>query len=795
MNRAFNGSSSYQLKLVVNQQSQSVANNTSVVRWDLYLSKVVGTNHYGFYAWEASPYTVKIGSYRKSGSLPSYDFRGKGVYDLWVDGGTTTVSHDSSGKASPKFSAEMTGYGLLGYGYTGEGVLWLSTINRYANITSFKLYQRYANAFTLSWSVDRAITGVQYRMNGGSWKVVPYSGTSGKFEVTGLSPDKRYDFELSVQNAQGGLWSYKKDYWWTYSLTSAEQVRPVNLNNGDFAIKVTPRDTKMEHKIYVKDVNGNKLGSSEIVLPGGTTAGNKNLIQSDIDRLLQQTPNTAKQALKLVCETSMLGRYQGATETTIYTYIIGQGPTLTGYSYEETNTKVLANTDSKQQLVQGISKPKFTFSGASAKRWATVKEVSVTYSAGTFNVKTSGNNISPVITGAEPKSDKDETAVLKVTDSRGLSTTYSLKLSVMYYTKPTFLIVSATRLNGYEESSHLALTYRGAHMPGLKAENDVRVNFRHREYPNGAWSAYQSFVKPKPSISGMVSTYKGSQFIADFPNTKEYQVEVTIMDTFTPWSNYTTTIIKKGIPLIRFRENDIEMGVKVGIGKRNSQGMLDVNGDIFQNGKKITDFNAIPDTIPAGSDVNDYWKHGIWRVENNDTASKIRNLPHAGAGRLHVTTIRDYTNVPGNTPWIESQQEYRDLSGIAWRRRRIVRADGNPTWTSWVIDGMPEYGVSGNAWWYKYPDGRLECWLRTTCSRITDKWAGHFYGYLGIKDWTFPQSFVAPPLMTGSGNNGVARFDAETISTTGATGMQLLRETDTTKSSSVIIKAEGRWKN
>lgn len=104
----------YEVRLTVTTQSQSTANNSSIIAYKLQVIKQSGTNYSGWWA-SGQPYSVSIGgSVVRSGSW-SYDFRGSNsasgtTYTL--ASGTKTISHNTDGSASVSCSATVTMYGL-----------------------------------------------------------------------------------------------------------------------------------------------------------------------------------------------------------------------------------------------------------------------------------------------------------------------------------------------------------------------------------------------------------------------------------------------------------------------------------------------------------------------------------------------------------------------------------------------------------------------------------------------------------------------------------------------------------
>lgn len=102
--KRLSSSSSYEVTLNVNQTSQSVVNNNSVVSWSLVVRKLVGSGYWGADSW-ASTYSVVIDGVTVSSGQKSYDFRGGAPANFTIASGTRTISHGSDGAKSISASA------------------------------------------------------------------------------------------------------------------------------------------------------------------------------------------------------------------------------------------------------------------------------------------------------------------------------------------------------------------------------------------------------------------------------------------------------------------------------------------------------------------------------------------------------------------------------------------------------------------------------------------------------------------------------------------------------------------
>lgn len=87
----------YTLTLTVTQGTQSIANNSSVVNWNLKLVSNGGT----LYHWNNTcPWNVKLNGTQVDSGTYSYDLRDGGTQTIFEKSGSTTITHDSDGTKS-----------------------------------------------------------------------------------------------------------------------------------------------------------------------------------------------------------------------------------------------------------------------------------------------------------------------------------------------------------------------------------------------------------------------------------------------------------------------------------------------------------------------------------------------------------------------------------------------------------------------------------------------------------------------------------------------------------------------
>lgn len=196
------GASSYTLQLVVNEDSYSIANNTSSVSWALYL---ISTG-YNFSTW-SFPITASVDgevyNVNENRTIARYS-------TLTIASGSKTITHSTDGTKSISCSASCsaTAASYLPGNISVYGTVNLTNIPRYPSGLKLSVASKTATTVTMNWSANESCSKVQYKLgSGGSWVDVTGSGTSGSYTISGLTPGNTYTIYGDFKRADSGLWS------------------------------------------------------------------------------------------------------------------------------------------------------------------------------------------------------------------------------------------------------------------------------------------------------------------------------------------------------------------------------------------------------------------------------------------------------------------------------------------------------------------------------------------------------------------------------------------------------------
>lgn len=236
------GGGNYRLDLTVNQSSQSIPNNTSVVSWSLVIYKTAGS---GYWSYNTASWNVNIGGQTRSGTISGYDFRN--YTSLTLGSGSVTISHNADGTKSISNSGYFSGD--IGSG-TASGNLALSTIPRASSIGNIS-GNMIGSPVTVP--INRASSSFTHTVKAtfGSYSTtLTGQGTSAVFTPP-------LDWARAIPNGTSGTGTITLTTYNGSTQIGSSVSKNFTLN---VPASVVPSFTTISHSEYVADV-ANKVGS------------------------------------------------------------------------------------------------------------------------------------------------------------------------------------------------------------------------------------------------------------------------------------------------------------------------------------------------------------------------------------------------------------------------------------------------------------------------------------------------------------------------------------------------------
>ncbi len=528
--------------LTVTETSTSTANNTSTLSISLVLKRPSAISSS---ASKTASCTINGTTYNWSGTIG-------GSGDKTLISQTQIVTHNSDGSKTISISASITLNITWGSTYigtiSGSDTMALTNIPRYATVSQSN-QSKTETAITMQWTSNATVDYIWYSSNNGSsWTGLNVAdGTSGTYTISGLSANTAYNIKTRVRRKDSQLTTDSSTLSvTTYAYPYANSMP--NFNVGDML-------TIGIYNPLQRSVTVNILGADNSQISDDTTTGtsitgyNGTVV---VNRLLASIPN-AKTATYKVKVT------YGSVETTKTggTYTVGNAyaPSIGVLSYQDTNATVTAITENNQLIVRNLSTVQFTAQGLTALQGATVAACKVTVNAVDYALTVNGSTA----TGGNATIDSasDLTVTFTATDSRGISTTKELAVTILDWTLPT-AIITAQRHSNYYSATDINVNADYASVDG---KNTVTIQCRYKKTSD---STYSSYIDLQDDVTSVIT----------LDNLYEWDVQVKITDRFGGTTTYNL-IIPLGMPIIYFDRLKNSVGVNC---FPNDNKSLELNG-------------------------------------------------------------------------------------------------------------------------------------------------------------------------------------------------------------------------
>lgn len=483
------------------------ANNYSTVSWELILSRISGNWDWRYSATVPVKYKVNIDGNEYTGNIMSYD----GVSTVTVDSGSLNIGHNSNGSKSISFSFEVWDNVSANYlpgSASGSGSMDLTTIPRYASITSFSVSKLDETSVKFNWGADASCDWAWYSTDGGNnWNNLPNSNIIG-----GLSANTWYAFKLRVRRTDSGLTTDSDVVWQqTYDYPHLEYASDFTIGENINVNIYNPLNRWMD--IYFIGNDNSTICTASRNNNGGMSIGNT---AQEIENQYYSIPNSSSGNYRVRLVVSSLNR-----DTTVngarYYARESECKALLSMSVVDTNSDITTLLGSNTKFLKYLSKPQVVLTPTTRYNASIIGQ---TISLGdgqyyyslshTFN--TIGSNY---VSGT-------------VRDSRGFYTTVDTTLDMVDYIKLAITKFELSKPEG--TSDEVKITLEGNWFNDdfvANTPNTLSINLDYKLATSSTWTNYGTLT---PTITG--NTFKITNLslgnIYDFD--KEYQFRVTITD-------------------------------------------------------------------------------------------------------------------------------------------------------------------------------------------------------------------------------------------------------------------------
>lgn len=512
------------LKLVCSQTSD-ISTNTSTIAWTLYSEG--GSSDY----YTTGPTSVYINGTRVYYKDVTYWDDREFPASTGSVSGTTTVQHTNDGTKTITCSITTAIYSSATE--TKTGTWTLNSIPRYATLSVSNSSKTETTA-VMVWTADATCDRLYYSTNNGSsfTQVTIAEATSGSFTITGLSANTTYNIKVKVRRKDSQLETTSdaisvKTYAYPYATTMPD----FTIGN---KVQITIYNPLSRSCTVQLQTNaGTEVGS---ITTTGTTA--KGWSGSGYQSILYASIPNATYANYKVAVT-----YSGHTETrTGGKYSIDATvctPTIGSVTYQDSNASTVAVTGDDQKIVQNQSTVSYTASTISTKNSATIDSVTIKVNGSTHTMTVSGTTA--VYSGGTIDSSSNVTATVTVTDSRGLTGSTNVSISMYEWKLPTGIITMQRQYNFYTPTTikcDAQYSYLGGH-------NTISISYEFTQ--DGQSTA---------SITGTLSDNVATTINID--NQYGWSAKYTLTDAFG------TTIynlrLERGQPIVYFDRLNTSVG-------------------------------------------------------------------------------------------------------------------------------------------------------------------------------------------------------------------------------------------
>lgn len=403
----------------------------------------------------------------------------------------------------------------------------------------------------------------------------------------------------------------------------------------------------------IADTNGQTIYVQYRDISQTGTSYTFNLTDAERNALRAATPNSNTLNLKFYIKTVI-------SSTTLYSSlqktmtIVNANPTFSA-SYKDTNSTVTAITGNNQQIVRNQSTLQISVTSLSAKKSATISSVTCTLNGTTYTGTISGTSCTFNIGTVNIAS--NTTAAIKVTDSRGNSTSQNLSIQMLDWTLPTAIVTMERENNFYSDTT---VTVDGSYS-SVDNKNSMTIKLRYKKTTASTWSSYTTMQDNVSQVFTLDNNYA-------------WDVQVVITDLFG--STTYNLVCSRGMPIIFFDRLRSSTGF-------NCFPQYDQSVEV--NGVQITS-NIMTRTLSAAVtnlSVNTYTK-----VPLNTSNSTGEALTTTSSGGIKIGAGVSKILVSG-------QIAFDGITTAANRHLRIVKnsyTDANTLGWSW--ETMPVSGSS-----------------------------------------------------------------------------------------------------
>ena len=359
-----------------------------------------------------------------------------------------------------------------------------------------------------------------------------------------------------------------------------------------------------------------------------------NLTTAERNVLRSACSNSNSLTVKFVIKTVIGGNTFWSTVDKTMSIVNGN-PTFSSsqLSYLDSNSSIVAITENNQHIVRNQSNLKVTYTGATAKKGASISKYEITFNGGT-QTKTSATTIDY----GKVNLSSNATVSVKAIDSRGNSTTISKTVQIKDWILPSATI-TAGRVNNYEDETRLKANVT---ISSVNSKNAIQsIQYRYKKSGTSSYSPYVSMSNNVQSVISLDKLYA-------------WDFQIAIADKFGS-TTYNFTIAK-GMPIMFIDINKLAVGINV---FPRGDRAFDVDGNLFASSMSSNSITGY--SITANGSLKSKIALSIEDSNGNEKA-KLNKDGLYFSGRNILDGFKYSTSeVKTNKTWINNKPIYRKV--------------------------------------------------------------------------------------------------------------------------------------
>lgn len=455
-----------------------------------------------------------------------------------------TVAHNNDGTKTVKISANVGGNVMYG---NGSATVTLDNIPRYATVNQ-TLISKTETAATIKWTSDAIVDYIWYSTNNGSsWSGINVSdGTNGTYTISGLAANTTYNVKTRVRRKDSQLTTDST----ALAVTTYNYPYANSMPNFTIGSKLTiGLYNPLGRSVTVNIIGANNSQISNDTTTGTTISGYAGSVV--VNNLYASIPNAQSGTYKVRVTFGTQINTKTGGKYTVNPSVCS--PSIRTVAYADTNQTTLRLTGNDQNIIRNHSTVKYTTTGLTAQKNATVRACTVTVNGETLPMSISGN--AATVLGGVIDSGQDIEATFTITDSRGLTGTKTVTVSMIDWYPPTAIITLQRQDNFYTATNAKV----DANYPTINGNNKITIG-------------YQATSDAGTTVTGSLTDNVTS--VIDLDNSYGWTVVFTLTDSLGGTTSYTL-YVSRGMPIIYFDRLKSSVGINC---FPKDEGSLEVNG-------------------------------------------------------------------------------------------------------------------------------------------------------------------------------------------------------------------------